>query len=133
MELNLKRTVLTEASTIGQLSIGGKFQCFTLEDRIRPPGVKVAGKTAIPKGRYEIQVTHSPRFGKLMPLLVDVPGFAGIRIHSGNKAADTEGCILVGETQGKDFIGNSRKAYKALFAKLLEASGRNEPIWLTIE
>jgi hypothetical protein len=129
MNLKLVRRTLTEQSTIGTLSINGVFECFTLEDRVRP--VKIHGATAIPAGIYEITITFSDRFQKPLPLLLNVPNFAGIRIHPGNTAADTEGCILVGTTERKDFIGRSRVAFKALFAKL-EAALKKEKVFIEV-
>lgn len=116
MELKLKRLHKTDKSTIGELSIDGVFECYTLEDVERD--VKVYSKTAIPKGQYKVIINQSNRFKKLMPLLLNVPNFEGVRIHSGNKAEDTEGCILVGQTRSLDFIGNSKKAYDKLFKKM---------------
>ena len=127
MELLLKRIHKTETSTIGELSIDGKFECYTLEDVER--AVKVKNETAIPKGKYKVIITPSNRFKRDLPLLQNVPGFEGIRIHSGNTNHDTEGCILVGQTRAADFIGNSRKAFDKLFPKLQKASEIN----ITIE
>ncbi len=129
MNLKLVRKRFTEDSTIGVLSVNGKTECFTLEDKVR--AIKLAGKTAIPTGIYEITITFSDRFKKPLPLLLNVPHFTGIRIHSGNTAGDTEGCILVGQTQGKDFIGNSKAAFKPLFAKL-EAALKKEKIFIEV-
>ena len=120
MKLTLTRKVMTGESTIGVLSIDGIFQCYTLEDVTRK-GSKVWGATAIPAGTYKVLVTMSPRFKRLLPLIVDVPGFDGIRIHPGNTAKDTEGCILVGTSSGKDVVNNSRVAFEALFSKLKDA------------
>ena len=133
MNLTLLRQPTVGNATIGRLSINEAFECYTLEDVVRPPGEKVYGQTAIPAGRYQVVITHSPRFGADMPLLVDVPGFAGVRIHIGNVAEDTEGCILVGQTAGVTMIYKSRWAYEVLFSKLREASNAGEEAWLTIQ
>ena len=106
MILELKRKIFTDDSTIGELSIDGKFVCYTLEDKVRD--VKIKNVTAIPYGKYELAITFSNRFQQYMPLLLNVPGFEGVRIHSGNKSADTEGCILVGSSKSLNFIGSSR-------------------------
>jgi hypothetical protein len=127
MKLHLKRLHKTEKSTIGELSIDGVFECYTLEDIERE--VKIKGVTAIPVGTYKVGISMSNRFKKEMPILFNVPNFEGVRIHSGNIAENTEGCILVGQTRSLDFIGNSRKAFNKLFSKMKLAT----EITLTIE
>jgi len=119
MKIQIKRLYKTENSTIGELTIDGKFECYTLEDKERE--VKIKCETAIPKGIYKVIINQSNRFKKLLPLLLNVPNFEGVRIHPGNTNHDTEGCILVGRTMSKDFIGQSRKAFEALFKKMKEA------------
>ncbi len=119
MKLLLKRIHRTDVSTIGELYVDGVFECYTLEDIERD--VKIKSETAIPKGTYKIIVTMSNRFKRLLPLLMNVPNFEGVRIHSGNTNHDTEGCILVGQTRSKDFIGKSRKAFDKLFKKMQKA------------
>lgn len=130
MKLVLKRLHKTDKSTIGELYIDGKFECYTLEDVERKD--KVYGKTAIPKGTYEVTMTMSNRFKKLMPLLLNVPNYEGVRIHTGNKAEDTEGCILLGKTRGVDFIGNSKLAVSNFYTKL-EKELKTKKVTLTIE
>lgn len=134
MELKLNRIFLGSFATIGELYIDKKYIADTLEDRVRPEGEKVYGKTAIPEGTYEVKLTYSPRFKKMLPEILNVPNFSGIRIHSLNKAEESEGCIGVGEWNGKDtnWISNSRKAFNKLFAILQEASDRGEKITITI-
>lgn len=90
------------------------------------------GSTAIPPGTYAIDITYSPRFKMPLPLLLNVPNFEGVRIHSGNTPADTEGCILVGQDRLPKSIGRSRLAFTALFAKLSRARSRSEPITIEI-
>ena len=128
MDTNLKliRKESSEESTVGDFFIDNNWFCFTLEDVVRPPGVKIYGKTAIPFGTYQVVIAWSNRFKRQLPRLLDVPNFEGILIHAGNDAADTHGCILVGETRQKDFIGNSRNAFERLFPKLVEASKRGK-------
>ena len=118
MKLELYRKYRKDGYSIGLLYINGKFICNTLEDTDRGlksgmseaaiAAVKVKGKTAIPTGVYSIQITYSPRFKKAMPILCNVRGFSGIRIHSGNSAKDTEGCILCGMNSEVGKITNSR-------------------------
>lgn len=128
MKITLKRKSLTAECTIGALYIDGVFECYTLEDTVRE--VKIAGVTAIPKGIYRVIINISNRFKRLLPLLLDVPGFEGVRIHPGNTAKDTEGCILVGTSElNGSSIGSSRVAFDALFAKMQAAKS----ITLTVE
>ena len=119
MELTLKRDILADGYTLGLLSVDGKPYCYTVEDKVRE-GVKIPGKTAIPYGRYKVIVNMSNRFKKLMPLLIDVPGFEGVRIHSGNTAEDTEGCIIVGKVRTEKGVRDSRDVAKQL-TELLKA------------
>lgn len=119
MKIQIKRLHRTENSTIGELTIDGKFECYTLEDKERD--VKIKSETAIKKGTYKVIINRSNRFKRLLPLLLNVPEFEGVRIHSGNSNHDTEGCILVGKTRSKDFIGQSRKAFDTLFEKMQKA------------
>ena len=129
MNLKLRRTTFTGRSTIGELSVDGTFECFTLEDMVRP--VKVPGMTAISEGVYVVSVSFSDRFKRLLPEVHDVPNFTGIRIHPGNTDADTEGCILVGKTEDTDFIGDSRAAFNKLFPKI-QAAAQKEKIFLEV-
>src|SRR5262245_59056606 len=101
MEMVLQRDDPTTERTIGHLFIDGQYQCFTLEDEIRD-GPKVMHETAIPVGRYRVVITRSQRFERMLPLLLDVPNFEGIRIHAGNTDKDTSGCILVGMSRSHD-------------------------------
>lgn len=131
-EMFLLRKWLREECAIGVLTLGN-FSCYTLEDRVRPPGVKVQDRTAIPEGRYRVIVNYSPRFGKNMPRLLGVPMFDGILIHAGNTARDTRGCILVGVLRGMGAIYQSRVAFAKLLPLILAAQPdlwievRNEP------
>jgi hypothetical protein len=129
MKLELKRKIFTDDSTIGELFIDGIFVCYTLEDKVRDK--KIYGVTAIPYGEYEVVITFSNRFKQYMPLLLKVPGFEGIRIHSGNKSADTEGCILVGSSKSLNFVGNSRVTYRSLFAKM-KIAAKKEKIFINV-
>lgn len=132
MRMELKRIDLKDTCTIGVLYVDGQQECWTLEDRVRPDGVKVYGETAIPAGIYRVDVTPSPRFKRDLPLLINVANFVGVRIHPGNTAGDTEGCILVGRTRGPERVNESQLAFNALFAKILAAKSRKDPITLEI-
>ena len=135
MQLKLNRIFKTNTFTIGELYINEKYVTDTLEDRVRPEGEKVYGKTAIPEGKYEIELTHSPRFKKILPEILNVPNFSGIRIHTGNSSKDTEGCILVGTWDGEkeDWVGNSRIAFDELMTLLEEATNNKEKVTITVK
>lgn len=135
MELTLNRIFLGSSATIGELLINDKHLCDTLEDRVRPEGEKVYGKTAIPEGTYEVKLTHSPRFKKILPEILNVPNFSGIRIHTGNSSKDTEGCIIVGTWDGEkeDWVGSSKIAFDELMTLLEEATNNKEKITITVK
>jgi hypothetical protein len=133
MRLTLTRFRRSNRATLGRLELDGSHFCFTLEDPVRPAGIKIPGSTAIPAGTYPVQITFSPRFQQRMPLLVGVPNFSGVRIHPGNKPEDTEGCVLVGYTHtDDDWIGDSRKAYQALYQEIQDALDSVEPVSIEI-
>ncbi len=131
MNLTLKRKPSKYDCTIGELSIDGVMECYTLEDTVRD-GHKIDGCTAIPAGKYDVIIDQSVRFKRPMPHILNVPGFTGIRIHAGTTAADTGGCVIVGQTHGVESVGHSRVAFGLLFAKLEAALDRNERITLEI-
>lgn len=136
MNIRVIREPSIGGATLGSLYVNGVWQCWTLEDAIREiPGQpveswKVKSETAIPAGRYKIAITPSQRFQRRLPLLLDVPGFAGVRIHPGNTVADTEGCLLVGQDRQAGRVLRSRVAFEALFAELEDADG---DIWINVE
>ena len=134
MDLTLYRTLLTPDYTLGRLFVDGLYECWTLEDQVRPAGEKVKGATAIPAGTYKVTIDLSHRFGKMMMHVLDVPNFDGIRIHSGNTTRDTEGCILVGyDRRGDGTIGRSRDALAALQPKVASELNRGGTVNLTIQ
>lgn len=140
MKLLLKRIFRGDTYTIGHLYINGNYYCDVLEDVDRGltndmseeeiKKIKVYGKTAIPKGTYKVEVTYSPKFKRYLPLLIGVKGFTGIRIHSGNSAEDTLGCLLVGFNKEKGKVLNSRVTSDKLTALLRNCE---EEIHITIE
>lgn len=132
MNLTVVRTMCGPSCTIGELLIDGEHECYTLEDVVRPAGApKVYGETAIPYGTYNLVVTFSNRFQRDLPLVVNVPGFDGIRIHPGNSAADTHGCLLVGTGHTSSAVTNSRLAFNTLFPKIRNALKRGEKVTIT--
>ena len=156
MELTLNRRYNGPTYTIGSLLVNGAYYCDTLEDKNRNLSstmslkeikkTKVHGETAIPYGKYTITLNvKSPKYSNFnkykyaafaqgyIPRLVNVPGFEGILIHAGNKDADTEGCILVGENKVKGKVINSQATWTNLYKLLKEANDNKEPITITIE
>ena len=132
MILTLDRKYKLPTYTIGKLYIDGEYFCDTLEgkDRGLTDGmtvseiskIKIKKETAIPTGTYKVTITYSNRFKKNMPLINNVKGFEGIRIHSGNTNQDTEGCILVGFNKVKGNVINSRGTYNKLFSILSKSN-----------
>lgn len=130
MLLTLKRRPSHLGATIGELFIDGVIECWTLEDEIRQE--KIPGKTCIPPGRYRVVLTKSPRFKKVLPELLKVPGYTGVRIHAGNRHEHTEGCILVGQSAVDDAIYGSQDAMIELMAALSSATEAGEQIHIEI-
>lgn len=129
MRIELVRIAFKDTYTIGKLYVDGKYFSDVLEDKDRGLDSsmseseilekKVKGQTAIPTGHYVINITYSPKYKRMMPLLLDVKGFSGIRIHSGNSPKDTEGCLLVGKNKKVGMVLESRDTYQRLF-KIME-------------
>ena len=133
---NLNSNTDIKASPTGGGLEGASYFCDTLEPTWRDyahGGRKLKGRSAIPEGRYPVVITWSPRLKEWLPLLVNVPMFEGIRIHAGNTADDTKGCILVGENLKKGMVLNSRTWLKRLKDKIVEAKERGEAVWITVE
>ena len=152
MELILKRIAKRKTYTIGRLYIReqvmdeylpgteDKYFCDTLEPTWRDyanGAYKVKGRSAIPEGRYAVVISYSPKFKQWLPILLGGPDFnhkwQGIRIHAGNTAKDTEGCILVGQNREVGKVLDSRKWLYELKQKIVEAKDRGEAVWLTIK
>lgn len=147
MEITVQRDASKQGATIGTLTVDG-FSCFTLEDEVREPNEgrptvwaklvswvlswKIQNRTAIPRGRYSVIITPSPHFGCDLPILAGVPGFTAVRIHWGNKAADTDGCILVGQTTEANLIYKSKAAFDVLFPKIKAAINAGEEVFISI-
>lgn len=143
MEIKVNRIARKGGYTIGRLFINNEYFCDTLEDTDR--GLKDTmqvneilakkrkGVTAIPTGKYDVILTFSPRFKRVLPLLLSVKCYEGVRIHAGNTAEDTEGCLLVGENKIKGQIVNSRATLERLMSVLLECEKKKEKVTITIE
>ena len=148
MEIILTRIAKRKTYTIGRLAIKERvddeylageaetYFCDTLEPTwrdYRSGAHKIKGCSAIPEGRYAVVISWSPKFGKWLPILLGVPMFSGIRIHAGNTASDTEGCILVGENKKVGMVVNSNTWLKRLKDRIVAAKERGEAVWITVK
>lgn len=135
MELKVERKWPKTTYTVGRLYVDGKMFCNTLEDRVRDLNTeeKVYGETAIPAGRYRIIFNWSPKFGRNLPRLLNVPHFEGILIHPGNTADDSAGCILVGKNSAVGRLSESRDTSDRLNVLIEDAQRRGEDIFITVE
>lgn len=143
LELKLEREFRkTKGYTAGRLLANGKFLCYTMEDEVREQdGLpvekwKIHGETAIPRGKYRVVLTMSPRFKRVLPEVLNVPGFTGIRIHRGNTAEHTHGCILVGLPDGNGadgWLGNSTPAESLVIRTIREAINTGQQVWLEVK
>lgn len=142
MELRLERKYRNNNYCIDKLYIDGKYFSDVLEDPDRGltdtmsleeiKKIKIKGNTCIPYGTYNITITYSPRFKKNLPLLNNVKGFDGIRIHSGNKPQDTEGCLLPGFNKVKGQVIDSRVTTDKLITQIQQALNKGEKVTITI-
>ena len=133
MHIRVVREPTKNDTTLGALFIDDHWQCHTLEDIIRPVGEKIYGETAIPPGRYKLVLSMSNRFIRILPEVLAVPNFTGIRIHAGNTAKDTHGCLLLGQTRNVEArsIGQSKLALEAFMTKITAVWDAKSELWIT--
>lgn len=134
MKLRVERLWKKPAYTVGRLFVDGKLFCNTLEDTVRDLSneKKIYGKTAIPYGEYKVVYNWSPKFGRNLPRLLNVPAFEGILIHPGNTADDSAGCILVGRNTEVGRLTESRYTSDKLNVLIEDAQRRGESITIEI-
>lgn len=142
MLITIDRAWKRESYTMSRLFVDGENFCNALEDTDRGlyQGLcreyvlakKVKGATAIPRGTYNVIYTYSPRFKRKLPLIENVTGYEGVRIHPGNTAKDTEGCILVGQNLKVGMVLNSREWTEKLITKMQTAWSKGEKVKLKI-
>jgi hypothetical protein len=138
IKLTLQREKILPTRTIGRMHVEDSYaNYYTLEDtdrKMEEGGIKVPKETAIPRGRYRVKLTMSDRFKRVLPELLDVPGFTNIRIHNGNTPEDTEGCILIGMSydEKSENIYQSIPAVVDLMKILDPADAHGEEIWITV-
>jgi hypothetical protein len=131
LELLLERDIKLPTRTLGKLSINGVHECFICEDAVRDS--KIHGQTAIPAGRYEVIITLSNRFKRELPILLNVPNYEGVRIHSGNHEGHTEGCLLPGKTRNDTGVFSSVLATNNLILKIRTALNEGRKVFITIK
>ena len=142
MRLRLERKYLGPEYTIGHLYLNGIRLCEMIEDKVRDVNEdgdlddegeeKVSGETAIPYGYYHMDLTMSPKFKRLLPIIVNVRHFEGIRIHRGNTASDSHGCLLPGENKEKGKVINSTKYEMIIIEEMLQAIRNREEMTIKI-
>lgn len=133
MEILIVRQWFTNRSSMGLLSIDGTYTCFTLEDVARAEGVKISKETCISPGEYDVIMDYSPRHKKIMPHILNVPMFEGIRFDIANSPDEVEGCIALGFEKYHDLVGSSYAANELVVSKINLAFTNNEPIKLIIK
>ena len=137
LELRLFREIFDDEFTLGRLYVANVHFGFTCEDTDRQletfPERKVHGQSAIPRGRYRLTASLSSRFKREMPLLVDVPGFSGVRIHGGNTSADTEGCPLLGSVRTARGVSGCAERNATLLKMIKDTEARGDECWVTVE
>lgn len=148
MRIKLGREWRKKAYTISRVFINGERfgdgqkWCSALEDTDRGlhdamsvseiKALKIKGETAIPRGVYEVRITYSAKFRRNLPLLVGVKGYEGVRMHAGNTARDTEGCILFGVNDAVGRVSNSKYWFAKIYALIEAASKKGERVWIEV-
>ena len=142
MELGLHRRYLGEKYTIGDFSIEKDKLCEMIEDKVRDFNkdgdllddgeTKIPKETAIPYERYRVILSMSPKFKRILPLILGVKHFTGIRIHKGIDAGSTWGCLIPGENKIKGGVINSEQYEMIIIEEILKAEKRGEDVWITI-
>lgn len=142
MRIRVERKYKRDTYTIGRVYVNGTYFCDCVEDRDRGLDssmplaeirkTKVSGETAIPYGEYEVLITYSPRFRRKLPILLNVPCYEGVRIHPGNTAADSAGCLLMGRNSVVGRVTNSRYWTDRLIDLIQRSLNRGERVWITI-
>lgn len=126
-----------ENATLGRMYLDNVFFCHTCEDddRFLEGGVteKIHGRTAIPRGRYRLITSFSNRFQRVLPLVVDVPSFTGVRIHGGNRAEDSHGCILAGKVRTATGVAQCADSVSRIIDQIDSGEEMGIETWLEIE
>ena len=140
MKLAVNRFQFTDLSTIGRFYVDGKANCYTLEPKDRhleslanPEDFKIPDKTAIPRGIYKVDRRMSPHLGKVVPWLLDVPNFTYVYIHWGNKPADTDACILVGDSYTDNWVSDSRATWEKLDMQIEAALDAGDDVTIEVK
>ena len=135
MKIEVIRDTFTADATLGKMLVNGGMFGYTCEDldrKLEDGGEKVQNETAIPRGTYKVVTSFSHHFGKVMPEILEVPGFVGVRIHAGNGPTDTEGCILLGRVRTADGCANCAERNTTLLNLIATAEDAGDTTWLTV-
>jgi len=135
-----KRFIFTEKSTISKVyladDVGMQYLSYALEDKDlyleNPDNEKVYGQSCIPIGVYELVIDYSSHFKKYLPHLLNVPRFTGVRVHTGNRPEDTEGCVLPGMAISRDWVSHSKDAYNIIIPLIKSSLERSEKVYWKI-
>lgn len=133
LHLKLFRMEYAPGSTRGELYANDEHFCLTLEDAVRPAGVKIPKRTAIPEGTYKVRLSFSNRFKRVLPEILNVPGFSGVRMHGGNDHEDTEGCPLVAAKKAERGEDGELRIYESQSEALVNLIERYEHCLITIK
>lgn len=134
--ISVDRYIFDEDYTVGKLYVDGEYVCDTIEDKVRPLKSikdKIPGRTAIPEGKYRVVLDYSNRFGKIMPHILSVPFFEGVRIHKGNSANDSSGCLILCYYDKNGWGKESAKAYNLVYELINNAINSGKNIWIDIK
>ena len=139
LRILVSRTPKIKGFTPGKVYINGDLFCYSLEDEVREvegqpvESWKIAGQTAIPRGKYKVIMSHSNHFNRELPELLNVPGYTGVRIHSGNQADSTSGCVLVGQLPADNgWLGTSKPAEARIIERIKQAIESGQEVWITL-
>lgn len=137
LEFTIIRDVFQDTYTLGRLLVNDTthvgYICEDTDRKLEDGGVKIKGKTAIPRGRYLLTASMSNRFKKITPEIKEVPQFSGVRIHGGNTAEDTEGCPLLGKARTTDGVQNCSEVNTRLLRMIQDAENTGERCWITVK
>ena len=137
LELTLRREIFDVEFTLGRLYVAGSYYCYVGEDADREleihPENKIHGQTAIPRGRYQVSTSFSSRFGRVMPIILGVRNYSGVRFHGGNGPEDSLGCPMLGTQRTPRGVANCKEINKRLLKLIQDTEAKGDQVWVTVE